>query len=122
MFCISWWLSWRLDLRNQNIQFSWKMYFKYYLAYFWVTNTNIMLEVTYDPFKKNALSLAKKEKPSDFFQGTIWETKPEFMQKFLKGKRSEPDKKERIKDLGQVSGIWNKYVLFNGVEVFNVEQ
>ena len=40
----------------------------------------------------------------------------------MKGKRSEPDKKDRVKDLGQVSGIWNKYILFNGNEVFNVDQ
>ena len=42
------------------------------LAYYWISNTNIMLELSFDPYKKNALSLSKKEKPSDFFQGTIW--------------------------------------------------
>lgn len=41
-------------------------------SYYWISNTNIMLELSFDPYKKNALSLSKKEKPSDFFQGTIW--------------------------------------------------
>lgn len=40
----------------------------------------------------------------------------------MKGKRCEPDKKDKIKDLGQISGIWHKYILFNGTEVFNSDQ
>ena len=81
-----------------------------------------MTEITFDPFKKGLFSFGKQEKPSDYFEGTVWEVKAEFMAKFLKGKRKEPDEKERLKDLGKISGIWNKYILFNGTEVFSFDR
>jgi hypothetical protein len=43
------------------------MYFLCYLAYYWVTGTNILLEITFDPFKKGVFSIGKQEKPSDYF-------------------------------------------------------
>ncbi len=67
------------------------MYGISYLAYYWITDTNIMVQIVFDPFKKGFFSVGKQEKPSDYFEGTIWQVKPEFMAKFLGGKRKEPD-------------------------------
>ena len=67
-----------------------------------------MLELTFNPFKKGALSFGKQEKPVNYFSGTIWEVRPEFMDKFLKGKREEPSEKDRVKNLGKMSGFWDK--------------
>lgn len=61
------------------------------LAYYWITNTNFMMELVFDRYKKGFFSIGKQEKPSDFIEGVIWEVKPEFMNKFLAGKRREPD-------------------------------
>lgn len=72
-----------------------------------------MLEIVCDPCKKGFFSIGKQEKPSDYFEGTIWEVRPEFMAKFLGGKRKEPEEKDRIKDLGKISGIWNRYICYN---------
>ena len=41
------------------------------------------------------------------------------MAKFLAGKRKQPDQKDRVKDYGKFSGIWNQYVSFNGAEVWS---
>lgn len=46
-----------------------------------------MLEIAFDPFKKGFFSVGKQEQPSDYFEGTIYEVKPEFMTKFVGGKR-----------------------------------
>ena len=80
-----------------------------------------MIEVTFDPFKKGVFSFGKQEKPSDFFEGIIWEVKPEFMVKFVAGKRKEPDDKDKVANLGKLSGCWNKFVFFNGEEVFSFD-
>lgn len=44
------------------------------------------------------------------------------MAKFVNGKRKEPEEKDRLKEHGKISGIWNKYVLFNGNEVFSFDR
>ena len=49
-----------------------------------------MIEIVFDPAKKGFFSVGKAEKPSDYFEGNIYETKPEFMVNFLNGKRKEP--------------------------------
>ena len=79
-----------------------------------MTDTNIMLEIVFDPAKKGFFSVGKQARPSDYFEGTIWEVKPQFMAKFLAGKRREPEEKQRLKDYGKISGIWNKYICYNG--------
>ena len=43
------------------------------------------------------------------------------MEKFVKGKRKAPEEKERIKDFGKVSGVWNKVIHYNGAEIFSPE-
>ena len=35
------------------------------------------------------------------------------MTKFLGGKYKQPDEKDRVKNLGKVSGVWNKFVRYN---------
>ena len=55
------------------------------------------MEIVFDPAKKGFFSIGKQEKPSDYFEGTIYEVKPEFMNKFINGKRREPEEKERVK-------------------------
>jgi hypothetical protein len=76
------------------------------------------MEITFDPYKKGAFSFGKQEKPSDYFEGTIWEVRPEFMTKFIGGKRKEPEEKDRVKDFGKINGVWNKSIFFNGQEIF----
>ena len=44
------------------------------------------------------------------------------MAKFFASKRREPTEKERVRLVGKVSGVWNKNVLFNGVELFNFDR
>lgn len=81
-----------------------------------------MLEIVFDPCKKGFFSIGKQEKPSDYFEGTIWEVRPEFMVKFLGGKRKEPEEKDRVKDLGKLSGIWNRYICYNGNEIWSFDR
>jgi len=35
------------------------------------------------------------------------------MLKFIGGKKKEPEEKDRLKNLGKFSGVWNKYIKFN---------
>lgn len=98
------------------------MYLCPYLAYYWITNTNFMLELVFDRYKKGFFSIGTKERPSDFFEGTIWEVKPDFMKKFLSGKRREPDEKDRVKDYGRINGVWNKYISYNETEIWNFDK
>ena len=51
--------------------------------------------------------MGKALEPSDYFEGTIWEVKPEFMKKFLNGKRKQPEQKDRLRSLGKINGVWN---------------
>ena len=55
------------------------MYFFINKAYYWIKSANIIIELTFDPFKKGVFSFGKQEKPADYVEGTIWEVKPEFM-------------------------------------------
>lgn len=84
--------------------------------------SNIVLELAYDPFKKGFFSVGKQQEPSDYFEGTIWEVRPEFMAKFQNGKRKEPEEKDRVRELGKVNGNWHRGVRFNGEEVLNFDR
>lgn len=49
--------------------------------------TNLVLEIVFDPNKKGFFSIGKQEKPSDYFEGVLYEVLPDFMATFVKGKR-----------------------------------
>ena len=66
--------------------------------------------------------MGKALEPSDYYEGTIWEVRPEFMTKFINGKRKEPEQKDRIRSLGKISGVWNQNVCYNDNEIFNINQ
>ena len=110
------------DRRRSQIQPCWKKYPLCDVGYYWVPSANIVLELAYDPFKKGMFSFGKQEKPADYLEGTIWEVRPEFMVKFKAGKRKEPEEKDRVNSLGKISGIWNKYISFNGKEIFTFDR
>jgi hypothetical protein len=46
----------------------------------------------------------------------------DFFKTFPKTKKKEPSDKEKVKELGTFEGVWNKYVKFNGKEIFNLDQ
>lgn len=58
-----------------------------YSAYYWMEKTNLVLEIVFDPNKKGFFSIGKQEKPSDYFEGVLYEVLPDFMATFVKGKR-----------------------------------
>ena len=67
----------------------------------------------YNPNKKGMFSIGKQENPSDYFEGTIVEVKPEFMKTFIEKKKKPPTDNEIINRMGKISGVWHKYVKFN---------
>lgn len=44
------------------------------------------------------------------------------MTKFLGGKRKEPEEKDRLKEYGKITGIWNRYICYNGNEIFSFDR
>ena len=98
------------------------MYFWSHSAYYWIEKLNVVLEIVFDPYKKGFFSVGKALEPSDYYEGTIWEVRPEFMTKFINGKRKEPEQKDRIRSLGKISGVWNQNVCYNDNEIFNINQ
>lgn len=86
-----------------------------------MTGSNVMVEILFEGGGKKGF-FSKSENPLDYFEGVIYETRPEFMASFLQGKRREPGEKERVRELGRISGIWNKHVKFNGKELINFDK
>jgi hypothetical protein len=91
-------------------------------AYYWVASANIVLELTFDAYRKGFFSVGKQQQPCDYFEGTIWEVRQDFMAKFFGTKRREPNEKERVRSLGKVSGRWSKSVFHDGVEIFSFDR
>ena len=60
------------------------------LAYYWVQKTNYFVELIYNPNKKGLFSIGKQENPSDYFEGTVVEVKPQFMKSFIEKKNKAP--------------------------------
>ena len=58
-------------------------------------------------------SIGKQENPSDYFEGTVVEVKPEFIKAFLDKKKKSPGDSDIVDRMGKVTGIWHKYVKYN---------
>lgn len=41
-------------------------------AYYWVASSNLVLELTFDPYRKGFFSVGKQQQPCDYFEGIIW--------------------------------------------------
>lgn len=64
--------------------------------------------------------LKKKAEPLDFFHGTIYQVKPEFVEKFEAFRpKMYPTPEYIVKELSTFEGVWNEVVTFDGVEYIN---
>ena len=69
------------------------------------------MEVVFNPFEKGFFSIGKQEKPSDYFEGNVYQVTPEFMKKFL-AKKKQVSEKDIVKKYGKIHGIWNKQLMY----------
>jgi hypothetical protein len=49
------------------------------VAYYWSVKHCLYLELTFDPDKKGFFSVGKKDRTSDYFEGTLLKVTPEFL-------------------------------------------